>query len=495
MSPTGLLFIDGKWTHGSGQSFTSINPATEKVVWSGHSADGKNIDQAVASARNAFPNWSALPLYERTAFLEKFRDCLLKEKNSLSEAISINTGKPLWESTTEVDAMVNKIAISIDAFHTRCPTIEKPQANGQSITTHRAHGVMAVLGPFNFPGHLPNGHIIPALLAGNTVVFKPSELAPLVAELTLKCWEASGLPSGVINLVQGTKETGRLLSEHPGIDGLLFTGSWQTGKHLAELMAKTPYKILALEMGGNNALVIGNIKDMKSAAYLTILSAYLTSGQRCTCARRLIIPQGRSGDEFLKILTEMLGAIHIGPYDDPMVPFMGPVISKHAADALLNAQTNLIHAGAVPIVPLARLNIGKAFVSPGLIDVTNASNRPDEEYFGPFLQVIRVANYQAALEEVNKTQYGLTAGLFGDDPEEYEHFFRTAKAGIINWNTPLTGASSAAPFGGIGQSGNNRPSAFYAADYCAYPIASLVSPSLKKPSSISPGINTRLFPL
>lgn len=488
MVTKGRHYIHGKWVEGHGPKFTAINPATEEVVWSGHAADKEMIDQAVISAREAFPKWSKLDLSERIKYLESFREALLNAKPKLSEAISQSTGKPLWESQTEVDAMANKIAISIEAFHARCPTIEKQQAHGQAVTTHRAHGVMAVLGPFNFPGHLPNGHIIPALLAGNTVVFKPSELAPLVAELTLKCWEACHLPEGVINMVQGARETGQYLSEHSDIDGLLFTGSWQTGKHLSELMAKTPYKILALEMGGNNALVVGSISDFKTAAYITIQSAFLTAGQRCTCSRRLIVPKGRVGDQFIATLLEMMKSIQVGAYTNEVEPFMGPVISKQSADRLLAAQKALTDAGAIALAPLSKLSIGSAFLSPGLTDVTAVANRPDEEYFGPFLQVVRVDNFAEAIEEVNRTHYGLVASLLSDSREEYEQFFKSARAGVINWNMPSTGASSAAPFGGIGRSGNNRPSAFYAADYCAYPVASLISDHLQMPTKPLPGL-------
>jgi succinylglutamic semialdehyde dehydrogenase len=481
-------YIQGKWVEGKGPQFSAINPATAQTIWTGRAADQETVNQAVMAAKEAFPKWSGLDMQTRIKYLERFQQALVEAKAILSEAISESTGKPLWESATEVDAMINKIPISIEASQVRCPTIEKQQPHGLSTTTHRAHGVMAVLGPFNFPGHLPNGHIVPALLAGNTVVFKPSELAPLVAELTLQCWDSCHLPAGVINLVQGARETGQYLSEHPQIDGLLFTGSWPTGKHLSEIMAKTPYKILALEMGGNNALVIGAITDIKAAAYITVQSAFLSAGQRCTCARRLIVPKGHLGDRFIDALIEMMNAIHVGAYTDKPEPFMGPVISKQAAERLLSAQKALVDAGAVPIVPLKKLEKGDPFLSPGLVDVTAVVNRPDEEYFGPFLQIVRVENFAQAIEEADRTNYGLVAGLLSDSRDEYETFFKSVRAGVINWNMPLTGASSASPFGGLGRSGNNRPSAFYAADYCAYPIASMTSDHLQMPQKTMPGL-------
>lgn len=483
-------YVDGRWIKGSENAFSSISPTTQKIIWEGNTADKKTVDEAVSSAKKAFPSWHHLNLAERIRYLEAFRETLTNSKEQLAEAISKDTGKPLWEAATEVAAMANKITISIEAYHARCPDTKKEQGQTLAKTTHRAHGVMAVLGPFNFPGHLPNGHIVPALLAGNTIVFKPSELTPLVAEEILKCWDACHLPKGVINMVQGARETGQLLVSHPDIDGLLFTGSWHTGRHLAEHMAKTPYKVLALEMGGNNPLVIGEITDLKTAAYLTIQSAFLTAGQRCTCARRLIVPKGQQGDAFINILIDMIKTIQIGAYTEKPEPFMGPVISQQAAEMLLASERKLIESGGKSLIALKQMEKGPAFLTPGLIDVTAVAKRPDEEYFGPLLQVIRVNDFNVALEEANNTNYGLAAGLLSNNPEEYDRFFRSIKAGVINWNTPLTGASSAAPFGGIGQSGNNRPSAYYAADYCAYPIASLISPTLQMPAALTPGVNT-----
>lgn len=482
-------YIDGKWLEGSGTSIQGSNPATDEIIWQGYAAGKDLVGKAVSAAKAAFNDWSDLDLNVRADYLKRFQETLLKNKSEIAEAISKSTGKPLWEALTEVTAMANKIPISIEAFQVRCPTTEKQQPNGLAITSHRAHGVMGVLGPYNFPAHLPNGHIIPALLAGNTVVFKPSEMAPLVAEITFKYWDSCGLPKGVINMVQGAKETGQALSGHEDLAGLLFTGSWQTGRHLSELMAKTPYKILALEMGGNNPLIIGKVENLQAAAYITVQSAFLTSGQRCTCARRLIVPKGDFGNKFISILIDMMKKIQIGPYTDKDEPFMGPLISKQAADQVLNAQKNLVKLGATPLVELTRLEMGNAFLSPGLIDVTEVSNPPDEEYFGPFLQVIRVNNFDEALQVANNTNYGLVASLISDSQEEFDSFFKKVRAGMINWNAPLTGASSSAPFGGIGQSGNNRPSAFYAADYCAYPIASVVSNKLQMPAVISPGIH------
>jgi succinylglutamic semialdehyde dehydrogenase len=288
--------------------------------------------------------------------------------------------------------------------------------------------------------------------------------------------------------VQGGRDTGGALAQHPGIDGLFFTGSSRTGQWLAELFARTPGKILALEMGGNNPLVVWSARDHHAAALLTAQSAYLSAGQRCTCARRLIVSAGPDGDAFLAELTRLVATIRVGPFSDRPEPFMGPVISALAAQEILRAQSALIAAGAQPLVKTKWLRGGSGLLSPGLLDVTAVPARTDEEIFGPLLQVIRVPDFSDALREANATHYGLAAGLLSDDAALYARFRDEVRAGVINWNQPLTGASGAAPFGGVGTSGNHRPSAYFAADYCSYPVASIEVPELKMPATMPIGL-------
>lgn len=483
-------FINGRWTQGNGAPFTSLNPAYGTPLWSGHEASLEDCEKAIAAARAALEGWSTKTLEERESYLQHYKTALQKQKEELALRISQENGKPLWEARMEVDAMLLKVDLSIQAQKERCPT--KQQARGNQIlhTRHKPHGVVAVLGPFNFPAHLPNGHIVPALLAGNTVLFKPSEETPGVAELMVEIWESTKLPPGVLNLLQGGPFVGRTLSFHPDIDGLFFTGSSHTGSFLQEANLKTPHKILALEMGGNNPLVIGNIQDPDAAAYQTILSSYITSGQRCTCARRLILCETKNSTAFLKRLIERIKTIRIGPYDSSPEPFMGPLIHNKAAEHALLGEKALVELGAKSLVPLQRpKNLSPAFLSPGLLDCTDiASKLPDEEIFGPLLKLIRVKTLEEAIKAANNTSYGLSAGIFTSDKQEYDTFYKRTRAGVINWNVQLTGASSAAPFGGIGKSGNYRPSAFYAADYCNYPVASSETPELELPNTPLPGL-------
>ena len=466
-------------------TFSSVNPATGEHVWTGPAAGPAAVDQAVTAARSNFASWSARPFEERATILRAFATQLNEQRPGLAGLISREVGKPRWEALTEVQSMIAKVEISIAAHRQRCAEFTNPLG----ITRFQPHGVIAVLGPFNFPGHLPNGHIVPALLAGNTVVFKPSEFGPAVAQATLACWEQAGLPVGVLNLVQGGRDTGATVAAHPGIDGLFFTGSARAGLQLNAQFAATPEKILALELGGNNPLVVHGVTDLTAAAVLTIQSAYLSAGQRCTCARRLIVPAGDEGDRFITTLIKLISGLRVGAPTDQPEPFMGPVISVAAAEQLLKAQSRLLARGANSLATLRHLRPGTGLLAPGLIDVTTVHDRGDEEIFGPLLQLIRVPDFDAALREANATAYGLAAGLISDDAARYARFRHTVRAGLINWNQQLTGASSGAPFGGVGRSGNHRPSAYFAADYCSYPVASIEVPELKLPTALPPGLS------
>ncbi len=484
----GKQFINNQWINGNGERFSSENPSTQQILWQGNGADSEQVRQAVAAAKTAFITWAQYSVAERLMYLEQFNRVLGEQKTVLAQTISDETGKPKWEAITEVDAMLGKLGISVQAYQERCQEQEDVLPAGRSRLTHKPHGVLGIIGPFNFPGHLPNGHIIPALLAGNTVVFKPSELTPLVAEKLIALWEQAKLPTGVINLIQGGRSSAVALSQHSEVQGILFTGSYATGEKITQALVAQPNKILALEMGGNNPLIVHNITNIQAGVYQTLLSAYMTSGQRCTCARRLIVTRGAQGEKFVAALQETIPKISVGIPSSLPEPFMGPVISNEAADMIIRAYDALKNNGAEVMVPLKRLDPDKPLLSPGLLEVTSLQNRADEEIFGPLLQLIWVEDFAAALQEANATEYGLSAGLLSEDEQSYHQFLISSRAGIVNWNKPLTGASGRAPFGGVGKSGNYRPSAYYAADYCAYPVASMEDTQLKLPDKLLPGI-------
>ncbi len=484
-------FINGEWLAGEGHLIGSLNPATDELLWESLTATAEQVDQAVLAAREAFLPWADKTVEERLVIIKRFAELLGEYKEPIALAIAKETGKPLWETRTEVGAMIGKIAISEKAYNERTGTTENPMPLGRAMLRHRPHGVVAVYGPYNFPGHLPNGHIVPALIAGNTVIFKPSELTPMVAQITVELWQKAGLPAGVLNLVQGEVETGKALANHPQIDGLFFTGSSGTGHLLHKQFAAQPGKILALEMGGNNPLIIQDAKNTDAVVHDIIQSAFISSGQRCTCARKLLLPKGAEGDVVLAKLIEATNSIVVGDSLDEASeqPFMGSMISDKAAIGMVAAQQQLVDLGAKVLVELTHLKEDTGFVSPGIIDCTDIADFPDDEHFGPLLKVFRFDDFDQAIKIANDTNYGLSAGLLSDDQELYNKFLSRIRAGIVNWNRPITGASSAAPFGGIGQSGNHRASAYYAADYCAYPVASVEFEEVAMPASLSPGLS------
>lgn len=482
-----MHFIGGNWLEGKGTAFHSLNPSTGEVIWQGASATEAEVNQAVSAARGALGAWSPLALEERIAKLESFSALLESKKEELARLIARENGKVVWDAAGEVAAAAGKLKFALKAYAERCAERRKEMEGFRATLIHRPHGVMAVFGPYNFPAHLPNGHIIPALLAGNTIVFKPSEQTPAVGEWMAQCWEAAELPAGVMNLVQGEKETGIALAASE-INGLLFTGSSATGKLLHRQCAGRPEMLLALELGGNNPLVVDRISDAHAAAYETVQSAYLSSGQRCTCARRLIVTEGAHRTPFLEALEKMIRALKVGPAEAEPAPFMGPLISNAEADRLLGAQETLRKRGGKSLVTMERLDPALPFLSPGLIDVTHVADRPDEEWFGPLLQLIQVPDLNAAIAEANNTAYGLSAALFSDVEDDFLRFRTAVRAGIINWNKQTTGASGMAPFGGVGCSGNHHPAGYYAADYCAYPVAGMEADGLPVPERYLPGI-------
>jgi succinylglutamic semialdehyde dehydrogenase len=443
----------------------SYEPATGGELWRSPAGDA---DTEVSAARASWADWARRPLDERIAVLRRFAELARERKELFADLIARETGKPLWEARTEIDAVVNKVEISIRAHQERTGTRD---LGAGAHLRHKPHGVLAVLGPYNFPAHLPNGHMVPALLAGNAVVFKPSEKTPASGEMLIRLYHEAGVPEGVARLLIGGPGEGRALSAHPDIDGLLFTGSARTGLALNRQFADTPEKIVALEMGGNNPIIVWDAGDLAAAAALIVQSAYMTAGQRCTAARRLIVRDGAEGP-LLRELEALIDRLIVGaPHDDP-APFMGPVIDNDAADSLIEAFLSLVERGGRVIRPLDRRDADRPFITPALIDVTEVLDRPDAELFGPVLQLVRVADFDAAITEANDTRYGLSASLIGGDQALFDRFWAGARAGIVNWNRPTNGASSAAPFGGIGLSGNHRPSAYYAADYVAYPVVS-----------------------
>ena len=484
-----MVHHPGHWTNniplpGSGPIWQTKNPVTQEIYWLGQAASTAEIDAAIDAAKQAARLWQPLSFEARETQMRHYAEILLNHAEDIAQTIALETGKPLWESRAEVQAMVQKIPISITAYQERCPTKQFSTGPRQIHVKHHPHGVMAVLGAFNFPGHLPNGHIVPALLAGNTLVFKPSEHSPLTGLLMAELWKKAGLPAGVLNLVFGGKDVGSALVTHPDIAGVCFTGSAQAGIAISKSVAHTPWKMVALEMGGNNPLVILDWENQAAVMDLILLSAFQTSGQRCTCARRLILLDTQENRALAHALPARIATLKIGESDSLPEPFMGPVISVQAATQLYVRYQDMLAQGAAILVPM-RNPEGSAFVNPTVLDTTGITIS-DDEAFGPLLTVQWADTVDAAYAMAANTRYGLSAGLVAKEAQYFERFTAAVPAGIYTFNCPTTGASSAAPFGGVGMSGNHRASAYYAADYCAYPTAMSTSNSVS-PTPDLPG--------
>ncbi|MGH6787334.1 MAG: succinylglutamate-semialdehyde dehydrogenase [Novosphingobium sp.] len=453
----------------SAQEIVSYEPATGAELWRGKVG---NVDEIVGRARRAWPAWAAQSLTNRIELVRRFANEVRKDADKLATLIAKETGKPLWEARTEVESVINKVEISVRAYADRTAQRKLDNAlQGTAALRHKPHGVMAVLGPYNFPAHLPNGHIVPALIAGNAVVFKPSEKTPATGEALAQCFHRAGISAALVQVLIGGAAEGQALVAHEGIDGVLFTGSAHTGIAINRKLAARPDKIVALEMGGNNPMVVWDTPKISDAAVLIIQSAFTSAGQRCTAGRRLIV-KGALYDAVVGEVKRLADRIIVGaPFDEPP-PFMGPVIDNEAADGLTESFLYLLSHGGKAIKHLVRQSDDLPFLSPAIIDVTAMKERADVELFGPLLQIVRVDDFDEAIAEANNTRFGLAASLIGGTPADYNRFWANIRAGVVNWNRPTNGASSAAPFGGIGLSGNHRPSAYYAADYCAYPVAS-----------------------
>jgi succinylglutamic semialdehyde dehydrogenase len=448
---------------------TSTEPATGARVWSGQVGD---VDDAVARARRAWPGWAAQPHSTRIEMVRRFANEVRREHDRLAQLIARETGRPLWEARGEAEDVVARVEIAVRAFAERTSHRRLDSAlQGSAALRHKPHGVMAVITPASGPASVPAAHIVPALIAGNTVVFKPSERTPATGELLLRCFHRAGISATVVQMVAGGPEQGQALATHEGVDGVLFTGSAHVGIAINRRLSANPGKLVALEMGGNNPIVVWDTPKLADAAALVVQSAFTSAGQRCTAARRLIV-KDQLADELIDKVRRLTERIIVGaPFDDP-APFMGPVFDNRTADGLTESFVYLLTNGGRAIKHLVRLDEANPFLSPAIIDVTRMKERPDVELFGPLLQVVVVDDFDAAIAEANATRFGLCAALVGGSPQDYNRFWAQVRAGVINWNRPTHAHSTGAPLGGVGLSGNHRPSAYYTADSCAYPVAS-----------------------
>lgn len=447
----------------------SYEPSTGAELWTGELGD---VDAEIARARDAWGRWAGFGLSDRIETVRKFTNRLKADSEPLIDLISRETGKPIWESRSEVESIIGKVDIAIKAYAERSSQRRLNGSAGSSAALrHKPHGLFAVITSYNEPAAIPCGHIIPALLAGNAIIFKPSEYSPAVGQFIVDCLHRAGIPKDIVRIVHGGPKVGAALAAHKDIDGLFFTGAAYNGIQINRQFTNRPGKMLSLEMGGNNPIIFWDTVDIYSAAVIVVKSAFLSAGQKCTSARRLIIKDDLY-DAVIPEIKRIADRLIINdPHGDPP-PFMGPLINNDAADGLTESFLALMSHGGKPIRHMSRPIKDRPFVSPGIIDVTDMKERPDLELFGPLLQVIKVSTFEEAIKEANNTRFGLSASLLGGDAQQYDQFWANSRAGIVNWNAETHKIAPSAPMGGKGISSNGRPGAFYSADHCAYPVSS-----------------------
>ncbi len=512
--------IAGEFVPLRGDSLRSHNPARPaETVWAG-TPNVAHVDRAVAAARAALPAWSRTPIEKRIEALREYQKICAARVDAITALIRDEVGKAEWESKQEAGILGGKVDITLDDSPTgalkRVSEFDlRLTDTRRGVCRFRPHGVMAVIGPFNFPAHLPNGHIVPALLLGNTIVLKPSDKTPavgqLLGELFQEALDSIGAPKGVVNVVQGAVEPSVALTTHPDIDGVLFTGSWPVGRKILEANLDLPGRIVALELGGSNPAIVMDDADIRQAVLECGRAAFNTTGQRCTCTRRIIVHE-KVADRFLDALVKIGSNVSIGAPDaDPPV-FIGPIIREEARQAALRFADDLDKAGGeLLLAPRAIDDVpngeGGYFISPGVVRVDRFTSETwgtphagplpggegagkdagcDIEVFGPVVRVSVVSSYDDAIKQANATRYGLAASIFTRNAELAERFLVDAKAGCVNVNTGTAGASGKLPFGGLGISGNHRPAGAFSVDYCAYPVASMIENSAA--AAVSPGM-------
>jgi 1-pyrroline-5-carboxylate dehydrogenase len=443
-------FIDGKFVAGNGGTYESRSPIDHSVhLATFEEASHADVDAAIAAARKAARGWGATPWKERVEILHDLAERIREKRYELSAALSMEIGKTRFESLGDAEEAADLIDYYAAQFE-ETDGFKRPLGqlapNEQTHDVLRPYGVFAVIAPFNFPASLVGGMTGAAMLAGNTVVFKPAETASLVGAMITQIVSESRLPAGVFNTIYGAKSTGAYLAQNPGIDGIAFTGSREVGINLLRTVGaggKHAKPVLA-ELGGKNAAIVTANADVEMAAEGVMRSAFGLQGQKCSACSRVYVDAKVAG-EFLKLLLEKTKALVIG---NPTLRevYLGPVIDKIAyerfegAVAEAKADGKILYGGNR--VTGEGFDRGY-FVEPTIVQLPLDSKIFQRELFLPLLAVGVVNSFDEALHELNRSEYGLTGGLFSKDDGEIQRFFDEAEAGVLYVNRK-TGATTGA---------------------------------------------------
>ena len=460
-------YIDGRWQNAtSEQTFENRNPADPDDLI-GHFPDSgpTDVDAAAEAARDALDDWSSTPAPDRGKILKASGDLLTERKEDIARAMTREMGKPFFETKGDVQEAIDTAYYAASEtrrlFGTTVPS-ELPDKMNMAI--RRPLGVCGIITAWNFPVAVPSWKIYPALAAGNTIVFKPSEDAPHSGMLFVQTLIDAGIPDGAINVVNGADEAGKALVEHPEVDAIGFTGSYEVGTSIAETCGRLN-KPISLEMGGKNPMIVMDDADLDLALEGAIWGAYGTTGQRCTATSRAICHEAVH-DEFVEMVTDEAETLVLGDGNEDGTD-VGPLINETAVETVhryveigQDEGATLEMGGA----PASVDGLGGHFYEPTLFtDVTPDMTIAQEEIFGPVLAVFEISSYEEAVEVANNTKYGLSSSIYTQDVNKSFHAMRDLEAGITYVNGPTIGAEAHMPFGGVKGTGNGQRDGGYAA--------------------------------
>lgn len=440
-------------------TFESVNPARPaEVLGTFSEASGADVDAAVARATVAQREWARVPAPARAEAIDRCGAILAARKADFSTLVAREAGKILLEAGGDVQEAIDMAhyvaGLGRDAWGETMPS-ELP--NKLAWTTRQPVGVVGMITPWNFPVAIPSWKCFPALLAGNGIVLKPSEHAPVCAEELVAALAEAGVPDGLVNLVHGHGEAGRALVVHPGVRAVSFTGSVPTGRAVAAAAAETGPRLVSLELGGKNAMVVLPDADLELATDGALFGAFGTSGQRCTSTSRLVVHRGVA-DRLVEAIAARAEALRLGDPLDPTTD-AGPVIDRRSAERIDYMVRAAVDEGAT-IVTGGRIEeiaacAGGAFYAPTVLRGVERKHRiAREEVFGPVLSVLEVDGLDEAIDVVNESEYGLSAAVYTRDIGAALSAVEQIDTGIVYVNAPTIGAEIHLPFGGTKHTGN-----------------------------------------
>lgn len=451
--------IGGKWIDSdSGRTAANVNPAnTDDVIGTIELASRDEARRAVEAAYNAFRDWKRTPAPARGRIVARAGRLMEERKEELAAAITREEGKTISEARGETQRAINVVEFCAgESRRMNGETIQSELPHNFAYTIKEPHGVVACITPWNFPIAIPAWKIAPALVAGNTVVFKPATLTPMTATLLTEIFVEAGIPEGVLNMVLGSgSEAGDEIVGHPAVRALSFTGSTETGLKLYEQVARRGVKVQA-EMGGKNPVVVLEDCDIALAVESTAQGAFGSTGQRCTATSRAVVID-KIADEFVRKIVERAKSFRLGPGDDPNSE-IGPSVDEGQFKTVLKYIDIGREDGAELLCGGKRasgngLDRGY-FVEPAVFDrVTPDMRIAREEIFGPVLSVLRVKDFDEAMRVANDSDYGLSSSVFSNDTNMIYRFIDEIESGMTHVNSPTTGGEAHIPFGGVKQTG------------------------------------------